>query len=135
MTGARGLPQRRILDTSFGDGAAFVSAWQAWKDDPERPRILHYVALTEQAPSTAGLPHADAWYGLLPGVHRLVFEDGHVLLTLCIGETERMLRQLDFHADAVRLHASAAIHLKALDRKSTRLNSSHTEQSRMPSSA
>ena len=23
MTGARGLPQRRILDTCFGDGAAF----------------------------------------------------------------------------------------------------------------
>ena len=116
MAAARGLPQRRILDTSFGDGAAFLAAWRDWKDDPRRPRILHYVAISEHAPSVAGLPDAPVWYGLLPGVHRLVFEQGHVLLTLCIGETERVLRQLDFHADAVLLHGGAAIHLKALAR-------------------
>lgn len=114
MTGARGLPQRRILDTRFGDGAAFRAAWRAWKDDPQRPRILHYVALTEQAPAEADrLP---GWYGLLPGVHRLVHEDGQVLLTLCIGEPEKMLRQLDFQADAVLLHGEPGIHLKALAR-------------------
>jgi tRNA 5-methylaminomethyl-2-thiouridine biosynthesis bifunctional protein len=131
MTGARGLPQRRILDTSFGKGLALLAAWRAWKDDPQRPRILHYVAITEQPATVAQLlsaaqsspefqPLAEAlvceWYGLLPGVHRLVFEDGRVLLTLCIGDTERMLRQLDFHADAVLLHGDAAIHLKALAR-------------------
>ena len=116
MTGARGLPQRRILDTRFGQGQAFLAAWRAWKDDPQRPRILHYVAITEQPPQADGLPDHAAWDGLLPGVHRLVFESGHVLLTLCIGDTERMLRQLDFHADAVLLHAGAAINLKALAR-------------------
>ena len=116
MTGARGLPQWRILDTAFGNGAAFLAAWRAWADDPRRSRILHYVAITEQPPAVAGLPDEGAWYGLLPGVHRLVFENGHVLLTLCIGETERMLRQLEFHADAVLLHGDAPIHLKALAR-------------------
>ncbi|MFC5497275.1 FAD-dependent 5-carboxymethylaminomethyl-2-thiouridine(34) oxidoreductase MnmC [Caenimonas terrae] len=116
MSGARGLPQRRILDTRFGQGQAFVAAWQAWKDDPQGPRILHYVAIAEQAPHGQELPQPHAWYGLLPGVHRLVFEGGHVLLTLCIGDTERMLRQLDFHADAVLLHGDAPIHLKALAR-------------------
>src|SRR6218665_816405 len=25
------------------------------------------------------------WWGLLPGLHRLRFDDGHVLLTLCLG--------------------------------------------------
>ena len=116
MAGAGGLPQRRILDTGFGDGAAFLSAWHQWKHDPQRPRILHYVAITEQVPSVAGLPQEQDWYGLLPGVHRLVFENGHVLLTLCVGETERMLRQLDFHADAVLLHCAHAINLKPLAR-------------------
>lgn len=129
MTGARGLPQRRTLATSFGDGLAFLAAWREWKDDPQRPRILHFVALTEQPVAAAQLlsaaqtslqPLAQAlvgqWWGLLPGVHRMAFEGGHVLLTLCIGETERMLRQLDFKADTVLLHGDAAIHLKALAR-------------------
>ena len=131
MTGARGLPQRRILDTSFGNGAAFLAAWLVWKHDPQRPRILHYVAITEQPPTAAGLLLAagrtaglrelanavvNEWYGLLPGVHRLVFEHGYVLLTLCIGDTEKMLRQLDFHADAVLLLGERPINLKALAR-------------------
>ena len=131
MTGARGLPQRRILDTAFGHGAAFLTAWLQWKHDPQRPRILHYVAISEQPPTSAELLSAAGppcemrelanavmreWYGLLPGVHRLVFEHGHVLLTLCVGATEKMLRQLDFHADAVLLHGDRPINLKALAR-------------------
>ena len=131
MTGARGLPQRRVLDTSFGQGLAFFAVWLDWTNDPQRPRMLHYVSITEQPATVAELlaaaqfsPRlhllaqalAPQWYGLLPGVHRLVLADGHVLLTLCIGQTERMLRQLDFHADAVLLHGNAAIHLKALAR-------------------
>lgn len=131
MTGARGLPQRRILDTGFGNGAAFLAAWREWKHDPQRPRTLHYVAITGQPPTATELLLAAGrtpdlrelanavvreWYGLLPGVHRLVFEQGDVLLTLCIGDTEKMLRQLDFHADAVLLHGERAINLKALAR-------------------
>ncbi|MDB5945089.1 MAG: hypothetical protein JWQ33_115, partial [Ramlibacter sp.] len=56
------------------------------------------------------------WYGLLPGVHRLVFEQGHVLLTLCVGDGEQMLRQLEFHADSVFLH-EAPVNLKTLARR------------------
>lgn len=111
-----GQAQWRILDSDFDRGLNFLATWQAWQLDSQRPRILHYVALAAHAPPVDGLPGAHAWYGLVPGVHRLVFESGHVLLTLCIGETERMLRQLDFHADAVRLHGDAPIHLKALAR-------------------
>jgi tRNA 5-methylaminomethyl-2-thiouridine biosynthesis bifunctional protein len=111
-----GQPQWRILDTGFGDGLNFLAAWRAWKDDPQRPRILHYVAIADQAPSPAGLPEPAAWYGIASGVHRLVFEHGQVLLTLCVGELEKMLRQQDFHADAVLLHAGDAINLKALGR-------------------
>jgi tRNA 5-methylaminomethyl-2-thiouridine biosynthesis bifunctional protein len=126
-----GQPQWRILDTAFGDGLNFLGAWRAWKDDPQRPRILHYVAISESPASAADLSQAapsrpelaalvqalaGQWNGLLPGVHRLVFEHGQVLLTLCVGELEKMLRQQDFHADAVLLHASDGLNLKALAR-------------------
>ncbi len=119
MTGAAawaGQPQWRILDTGFGDGRRFLAAWRAWQDDPQRPRLLHYVAIAEQAPPVTDLPSPGQWDGLLPGVHRLVFEQGRLLLTLCIGDTEQMLRQQDFHADAVLLHDDAGINLKALAR-------------------
>lgn len=119
MTGAAawaGQPQWRILDTRFGTGLGFLAAWRGWQDDPRRPRILHYVAIAGHAPPVADLPLPGQWYGLLPGVHRLVFEQGRVLLTLCIGDTEQMLRQQDFHADAVVLHDDAGINLKALAR-------------------
>jgi tRNA 5-methylaminomethyl-2-thiouridine biosynthesis bifunctional protein len=43
------------------------------------------------------------WQGLLPGFHRLAFDDGRVLLTLCIGPVQAMLRELSFEADSVYL--------------------------------
>jgi tRNA 5-methylaminomethyl-2-thiouridine biosynthesis bifunctional protein len=46
--------------------------------------------------------HGQLW-GLLPGFHRLVFEGGHVLLTLCIGDAKLMLREQQFEADSVYL--------------------------------
>ncbi|MDP1601651.1 MAG: FAD-dependent oxidoreductase, partial [Legionella sp.] len=131
--GWAGQPQWRILETRFGDGLRFLAAWRAWLDDPQRPRLLHFVALADGPPPLDEVLRAGARgpelqplvqafaneaYGLLPGVHRLVFESGHVLLTLCIGEPGKMLRQLDFHADAVSLHAGQAdtLNLKALAR-------------------
>jgi len=111
-------PQWRILETGFGLGLNFLVTWQAWKADPARPRLLHFVA-TEAFPASAGdisraaaahpelLPLAQQlqaqFWGLLPGVHRLVFESGHVLLTLCIGDTQAVLREQQFEADAVYL--------------------------------
>ena len=47
---------------------------------------------------------AQLW-GLLPGFHRLVFEDGMVLLTLCIGDAKTMLREQSFEADSIYLDA------------------------------
>ena len=83
--------------------------------------MLHYVALSS-APFSAdallagiaaspelGAPaHALAQqcYGLLPGFHRLSFDQGRVLLTLCIGEIAPLLRELQFVADALMLDAT-----------------------------
>ncbi len=107
----------RVLDTDFGRGLGFLQAWSRWRSDPARPALLHVVACTAQPPSlqdireaaTAGglAPLGDAlaarWWGLVPGVHRLVLEDGGVQLTLCVGPLRPMLGELDFAADAVVL--------------------------------
>ena len=113
-----GQPQWTILETGFGLGLNFLLTWQAWKADPLRPRLLHFVSL-EAFPASADdvLRAASAHtelhafaeqlerqlWGLLPGLHRLVFEAGQVLLTLCIGDAKTMLRQQSFEADSVYL--------------------------------
>lgn len=48
------------------------------------------------------------WSGLLPGFHRLTFDDGHVLLTLCVGDLTAMLRAQQFAADSVYLVSDPA---------------------------
>ena len=113
-----GAPQWRILETGFGLGLNFLVTWAAWKADPARPRLLHFVSV-EAFPASAEdllqaaqahpelLPlteqlHAQ-FHGLTPGFHRLVFEGGCVLLTLCVGDAKAMLREQLFAADAVYL--------------------------------
>jgi tRNA 5-methylaminomethyl-2-thiouridine biosynthesis bifunctional protein len=116
-----GQPQWLILETGFGLGLHFLTTWHAWRSDPERPRMLHYVS-TEACPVSAeellraaqahpGQPGlaslagelAAQWHGLLPGFHRLAFDDGRVLLTLCIGDAQAMLRAQRFEADSLFL--------------------------------
>ena len=46
-------------------------------------------------------------WGLSPGFHRLAFEKGQVLLTLCVGDVSKLLRQQAFEADFVGLPAAA----------------------------
>ncbi|HNW02922.1 MAG TPA: hypothetical protein PKH04_12690, partial [Burkholderiaceae bacterium] len=50
LQGWQSLPAWCVLDTAFGDGTRFLSTWRAWQCDPQRPRMLHYVAICEQAP-------------------------------------------------------------------------------------
>ena len=110
----------RVLDTGFAGGSAFFATWQAWAADPGRPRMLHYVAITPVAPerdtllcSASSYPalahHASdltrQWFGLMPGFHRLALDHGRVMLTLCIGPLQAMLREQQFVADAVYLGA------------------------------
>jgi len=113
-----GQSQWRVLETDFELGFNFLATWQAWKEDPLRPRLLHFVS-TQACPSSAAdllrtaaehpdlLPLAqqlaEQWRGLLPGFHRLVFEDGHVLLTLGIGDAKALLKEQSFEADTVYL--------------------------------
>ncbi|MDM0020166.1 FAD-dependent 5-carboxymethylaminomethyl-2-thiouridine(34) oxidoreductase MnmC [Variovorax saccharolyticus] len=113
-----GQAQWRILETGFGFGLNFLTAWHAWREDPQRPRLLHFVSIEafpvsrEDLLRAAGaypdlLPLAEMlaaqWHGLLPGFHRLGFAGGQVLLTLCIGDVQPMLRAQRFEADAIFL--------------------------------
>jgi tRNA 5-methylaminomethyl-2-thiouridine biosynthesis bifunctional protein len=108
----------RVLATDFGDGLGFLQAWSHWRRDAARPALLHVVACTPQPPALEAMRRAAAddpallplydllagrWWGLVPGMHRLVLEDGRVQLTLCVGELRGLLGELDFAADAVVL--------------------------------
>ena len=116
--------QWRILEIGFGRGLNFLAAWLAWKNDPQRPLMLHFVSIdavsvlplpqqphrlmhtgatSELVPLLAEL--ASQCFGLSPGFHRLVFEGGRVLLTLCIGDVRKLLREQDFAADSIFLRS------------------------------
>ena len=112
----------RILSTRFGLGQHFLGTWQAWKNDPQRPERLHYVGLSTPPGSTSELlAFASAcpeWQILAselggqrrelhPGFHRFTLDQGHVLLTLCIGEMIPMLREQHFFPDEVFLDTPA----------------------------
>jgi tRNA 5-methylaminomethyl-2-thiouridine biosynthesis bifunctional protein len=107
-----------ILETGFGLALNFLATWRAWKDDPQRPRVLHFVSIEAWPVAAEDLLRAVAseaevenlarelaarWWGLVPGWHRLQFEGGRVILTLCVGEVRRMLEEQSFAADAVFL--------------------------------
>lgn len=122
--GWAGQAQWRVLDTGFAQGRHFLATWQAWRQDPQRPRLLHYVGITEAplsaeqlAPDAAACPETATlvaalraqWRGLLPGFHRLVLENGKLQLTLCVGELRTALREQAFEADAVHLGDGQAL--------------------------
>lgn len=113
-----GQRQWRILETGFGLGLNFLATWRAWKDDPGRPRLLHFASVEAWPAAAAALLRsaaaypeleplarllADQWVGLVAGVHRLSFEDGRVLLTLGVRDVRQALREQACSADSVFL--------------------------------
>ena len=113
-----GQAQWTVLEAGFGLGLNFLATWQAWRDDPQRPGLLHFVSIEAHPVARADLLRAAAacpelaalapalaaqWHGLLPGFHRLAFDGGRVLLTLCVGDVRAMLRAQRFEADSIFL--------------------------------
>lgn len=117
-----GLPQRWrdrarfvIGETGFGTGLNFLASWQAWRDDPERCARLHYLAVEKHPLSDAELravlsPWREltdlpeillaVWPLPVPGFHRLVLDEGRVVLTLLFGDAAEWLPQLRATVDA-----------------------------------
>jgi tRNA 5-methylaminomethyl-2-thiouridine biosynthesis bifunctional protein len=146
-----GLPGRwagrrvfTVLETGFGLGLNFLATRAAWRADPQRCARLHFVSVekhpfrgedlaqlharyAELAPLAAEL-HA-AWPLLVPGLHRLEFDGGRVVLTLAFADLAAALPQLRLAADAIYLDGFApaknpemwsAQALKALARRAAR---------------
>ena len=104
-----------IVETGFGLGLNFLATWQAWREDPQRCDRLHFVSI-ERHPFSAehlAVLHGRlaeyatlstslrvAWPALVPGMHRLHFDDGRVSLTLAFADIAVALRQLCVNADA-----------------------------------
>lgn len=107
-----------IVETGFGLGNNFLATWQAWRADPQACERLHFISLEKHpfaatdlatALSTSGVPVDLAgqlcarWPLPLPGMHRLEFENGRVILSLVFGEAEEALQQIAARADAIFL--------------------------------
>jgi len=123
-----GLPERwrgrrvfTVLETGFGMGINFLVTWAAWRADASRGERLHFVS-TEKHPfgaadlrrvhaatlsdpliATLADTLANAWPMLVPGTHRLEFDDGRVVLTLIFGDAAETLPLLRLRADAFYL--------------------------------
>jgi tRNA 5-methylaminomethyl-2-thiouridine biosynthesis bifunctional protein len=109
-----------VAHLGFGLGGNVIGTWQAWRDDPSRPRQLHQIVIEPHPPSAddlaraaSGAPQdllgrtlAAAWPPLVPGLHALSFEQGAVRLLLAWGDTRHLLSDMVFQADAFFLDVS-----------------------------
>ncbi len=124
-----GLPARwrerrsfTILETGFGFGLSFLATWRAWREDPAHCGRLHFVSIEKHPFRIADLevlfrqfPQLEnestqllaLWPMLVPGMHRIEFEGGSVVLTLCFGDVAEALPQLQLAADAIYLDGFA----------------------------
>lgn len=104
-----------VLETGFGLGLNFLATWQAWRDDPQRCRRLHFVSFEKHPLSAADLAIAQAawpefaelaaqlqqqWPLPTPGIHRLRFADNSLILTLVFGDAASQLRAVNASVDA-----------------------------------
>jgi tRNA 5-methylaminomethyl-2-thiouridine biosynthesis bifunctional protein len=89
------------LDSQFGNGQAFLDTLQAWHADKQAPKRLYYSAFSETAPDHLAPQLKELCFGLLPGVHRISFENLQVHLNLCIGPLEANFKEIDITADSI----------------------------------
>jgi tRNA 5-methylaminomethyl-2-thiouridine biosynthesis bifunctional protein len=126
-----GLPQRwqdtnafTICETGFGLGHNFLATWQAWRSDSHRSKRLHFVSFEAHPFSRDDMAAMllrnlaeperalaaqliEAWPPLLPGIHRLEFENACMTLTLVLGPIHRMAKQVEARVDAYFLDGFA----------------------------
>ncbi len=123
-----GLPDRwrgrecfRVMETGFGLGHNFLATWQAWREDPARPKRLVYVSIERHPvdPAVVARLHdshalrslarelVHQWPTATPDLHRLSFDGGKVLLLLLYADIQRGLRELKLKADAFYLDGFA----------------------------
>ena len=114
----QGKEQFTILETGFGLGLNFMATWQAWKNDPQRCRELHFISVEKHPFVAEDLARAHAvwpefsslskalcrnWPPLVSGEHSLVLGEGSVVLHLIFGDACAVLSALDAGVDAFYL--------------------------------
>ncbi|TFZ03355.1 FAD-dependent 5-carboxymethylaminomethyl-2-thiouridine(34) oxidoreductase MnmC [Ramlibacter rhizophilus] len=107
--------------TGTGTPRDLLETWQAWQQDAPEAARLHLLAIepwpkpaAEWLPdlppalSALGARLGEAWWGLVPGLHRMAFERGRVTVSVFVGPAQDALRELAFTADEVHLGAAGA---------------------------
>lgn len=104
-----------IAETGFGSGLNFLCAWQLWNECAPQDARLHFISTEKYPLSPEDLKRAlNLWpqlageaeqlfaqyQWLTPGFHQLKFEQGHVTLTLLIGDVQDTLPLLRANVDA-----------------------------------
>lgn len=104
-----------IAETGFGTGLNFLCAWDLWNKVAPSDARLHFISCEKYPlkledmdialkfwPSLHGLSTEllKQYQYLSEGMHRLVFEQGRVVLTLIVGDAVTLLEQLHANADA-----------------------------------
>ena len=106
------------LETSFGRGESFLETVKVWQSDPDSAPHLFFTAFASEAPTDLPSELAQVCYGLMPGVHRILFEAGRVQLSLCIGAAPQIAKEIDIAADSICVNHLASWGAKTLARLS-----------------
>lgn len=112
-----------ICETGFGLGNNFLVTWLLWRNDPARSQRLHFLSF-EAHPfqrDDLALMHEQAspelqplieqllaqWPEVLPGIHKLYFEEERLSLTLVFGDIEQKAKLVEAQVDAFFLDGFA----------------------------
>ncbi|WP_188873736.1 tRNA (5-methylaminomethyl-2-thiouridine)(34)-methyltransferase MnmD [Iodidimonas muriae] len=103
-----------VGETGFGTGLNFLSLWHHWREHRASAR-LHFLSVENRPLQKADLLRAlkpfqclaplaqelvAQWPPAYSGIHRLIFDKGHVHLTLCFGDAATMFDQVEGQMDA-----------------------------------
>jgi len=114
------VPNWTVLDTCFSNASAFLRVWLSWRTQRNRPEMLHFVGLlaphevdplhqvlqelmsdSDSTQSQMASELLSQCYALTPGFHRILLQGGQVSLTLCVGQPEAMLAELQMQAQNI----------------------------------
>lgn len=109
----QGKPQFTIVENGFGLGTNFLTTLKSWREDPQRSGKLFYLAIegfplqgaeikTFASPALKAEAEelAEKWPTVTPGVHRLTFDDGRVVLDLYFMPASAVAKKLSGAFDA-----------------------------------
>ncbi|WP_207905757.1 bifunctional tRNA (5-methylaminomethyl-2-thiouridine)(34)-methyltransferase MnmD/FAD-dependent 5-carboxymethylaminomethyl-2-thiouridine(34) oxidoreductase MnmC [Aestuariirhabdus litorea] len=103
-----------IAETGFGTGLNFLCCWKLWREKAPASARLHFIttekyplAIEEQARALALWPELEPFSArllqrlpkALSGMHRLLFDEGRVSLTFCLGDATESLQALEAEID------------------------------------